>query len=406
MRIAIVGGGAAGLTAAITAARPGIHIDLYEKQKEPGKKILASGNGRCNVSNTSLDFTDYYGRHPAFVTHALKRFGYAELERFFLDLGVLLRPVADGRVYPLSNEAKTVFHALEAAVRRRGVNLLSDRGVASIERTGEGFVVASKGQKERYDRVLIAAGSPAAPQLGGGEGGLRLAEALGHETVPFYPTLVGLHLPGRLHERVAGVKLHARLTLYVDGRVEERVEGDLLFTRYGISGFAVLDISTSASRALLRTRNVTVGIHLLPEYDRQGVVALLQKLIGHAPQLSQLSMLHALMPRRLAEALLRFLKMEGEEPCSSLGPKELRRLASTIADWRFSIIDTHGFRHAETAGGGVATEQVEATTMESKIVPGLYFAGEVLDIVGRRGGYNLHFAFASGHMAAKAMLGR
>jgi len=406
MRIAIVGGGAAGLMAAITAARPDVHIDLYEKQEEAGRKILASGNGRCNISNTSLSAGDYEGENPSFVVPALRRFGFDELERFFLDLGLPLRTVPDGRAYPMCDEARSVFEALRAEVQRRGVEVKRGTEVAAIERTDGGLGVVSEGGRVLYDRVLIATGSPAAPQLGGCDDGVRLAEALGHRRVDFYPTLVGLHLPGRLHERVAGVKIDAALTLYVDGAVEARSDGDLLFTRYGISGFGVLDLSTAASKALCRTRNVTVGIRFLPAYDRQGIVALLQKLIRHAPHRPLRAILRGLLPRRLAEALLRFLKMDGEVLCGKMGARDIRRLAATMADWRFSVIDTHGFRHAETAGGGVATEEVDAATMASKVVPGLYFAGEVLDVVGRRGGYNLHFAFASGRVAGEAMVRR
>jgi len=404
MRVAIVGGGAAGLMAAIHVARKDVHIDVYEQGKEVGRKILASGNGRCNVSNTSLSSADYYGRHPSFVNPALKRFDYPDFEKFCLGLGLVLDAKPDGRVYPLSNEARSVHEALRREALRRGVNLLTETAVERVDKSGVSFVVATSGGAERYDRVLIAAGSPAAPQLGGGTGGLALAQHLGHTVVDPYPTLVGLHLPGSLHERLSGLKMEARVTLYIDGRAAQRVEGDLLFTRYGVSGFAVLDVSTEASQALMQKRAVTLGFHLLPGYERQGVVALLQKLAKASPWLSVEALLHGLLPLKLVRAMLAVLRIDGQTRSSELDAKAWRKLAATICDWRFSVMGTHGYRHAETAGGGVDTEEVDAKTMESRIVPGLFFAGEVLDIVGRRGGYNLHFAWASGKLAGENLV--
>ncbi|WP_457597003.1 NAD(P)/FAD-dependent oxidoreductase [Hydrogenimonas sp.] len=403
MRVAIVGGGAAGMMAAIHAARKGVHIDLYESEKEPGRKILASGNGRCNVSNTSLDVSDYFGHDTSFVAPALKRFGYGDLERFFLKLGVVFKSLPDGRAYPLSDEAGTIQAALVREVHRLGVGVRCDAPVERIDRSGVSFVVTTPGGAGRYDRVLLACGSPAAPQLGGSTGGLALAASLGHRIVDPYPALVGLHLPGSLHERLAGLKIASRLTLYIDGKAKERVEGDLLFTRYGVSGFAVLDISTQASWALTHKRSVTLGISLLPDYDRQGIAALLTRLAKTAPHLSLEALLHGLLPRKLVKALLNYLRLPAERVVAEVDTKAMRKLAATMADWRFSVMGTHGYRHAEAAGGGVATEEVDAKTMASKKVPGLYFAGEVLDVVGRRGGYNFHWAWASGKAAGEAI---
>lgn len=399
MKVAIVGGGAAGLTAALKASESGVHIDIYEQNSDVGKKILASGNGRCNITSSSLSFKNYHGRNPAFVTYLLNRFDYAWFERFCQKLGLVLKEASDGRVYPMSNEARSVQRALRREALLKGVRLLTGRRVFSVSNIGGFFVVETEEGSERYDRLLLATGSPAAPQLGGCIDGMRLAEGLGHKVIEPYPTLVGLHLSGRLHERISGVKIVARLTLYVDGRVAKRTEGDLLFTRYGISGFSVLDISTEASFALSRKKGVTVGIHMLPEFDRQGVLTLLQRLAKSAANLSLEDGLQGVLHHKIVKELLKFLRLEPSMMLSDADSKLLRRLAATVTDWRFSVIDTHGFKHAESAGGGVATEDVDPKTMESKIVPGLFFAGEILDVVGDRGGYNLHFAWASGYAA-------
>ena len=403
MRIAIVGGGAAGLMAAAVAASKGAHIDVYEAGEDVGKKILASGNGRCNISNTRLLPKDYFGTRPEFVAHALKRFDFNALERFCEKMGLYLYTLSDGRAYPLSDEAKSVQQAFKRFVLHRGVNLLTQTPVEALKKEAKGWRLISPKGRLLYDRVLIAAGSPAAPQLGGSVSGLALAQSLGHTIVPTYPALVGLHLQGKVHERLSGVKKEAALRLLIEGREAQSVVGDLLFTRYGISGFAVLDISTRASLALRRNERVTVSIDLMPTSDRQEVTALLQKSAKRVPWAGMEAMLHGILPQKIVKALLRELAIEGSTPCEKAGAKTWRRLASTIKDWRFEVIDTHGFRHAEAAGGGVSTDEIDPKTMASKIHPGLYFAGEVLDIVGRRGGYNFHFAWASGYAAAEAM---
>ena len=404
MRCAIVGGGAAGLMAAIMAGREKsherkVHIDLYEQNGDVGKKILASGNGRCNISNVSLSSADYSGRHPSFVDHALKRFDYHAFEKFCRSMGLLLDVKSDGKVYPLSNEAKSVHEAMRREALLAGARPILDTPVEHIEKLSSGFVLRTANGTERYDRILIAAGSPAAPQLGGSESGLRLAESLGHTIVTPCPSLVGLHLKGALPARMSGSKIDAEVSLFVDGKSAMTVRGDLLFTRYGASGFAILDISTRASMALKAGKRVAIGIKLLPMYERQGLVAEFGKISKMAGHLTLSEMLHGLLPQKIVTALLFSLDMDGNTLSKELNAKQIRHIAAKMSDWRFEVIETHGYRHAETAGGGVSTEEVDAKTMMSKLVPGLYFAGEVLDIVGRRGGYNLHFAWASGHLA-------
>ena len=404
MRAAIIGGGAAGLMAAITAARAGVKVDLYEQNHDVGKKILASGNGRCNISNTSLSSDDYFGNHPSFVSFALKQFDFKTFERFCGSIGLSLDVKPDGRCYPLSNEARSVQQVLKRYALHVGVNASTQSAVASVERISEKFMVTCAKKREVYDKLLICTGSPAAPQLGGNGSGWKFAESLGHTIVPAYPSLVGLHLAERWHERMSGVKREAEVTLYVDGKKEITVGGDLLFTRYGVSGFAVLDISSYASPALLRGRRVMVGINLLPSFDRQGLVSHLQRTAKSAPFLTLKALLEGVLPHKISMTLLASLKIDGEMPAIDAGAKVFRSVAAKILDWRFEVTETHGYKHAEVAGGGVDTTEVDARTMESKRVPGLYFAGEVLDIVGKRGGYNLHFAWASGYLAGRGVV--
>jgi len=403
MRVAIIGGGPAGLTAAITALSSHIHIDIYEKSSRPGRKILAAGNGRCNLSNTTITPACFLTSSPAWLGALLKRYDYHALRLFFEGLGLRLAQKADGRVYPLSNEAKSVHEVLCRSAIGNGAFLHTGCAVESLVRKKGRFVLTSALGEREYDKVLIAVGSAAAPQLGGGTDGLELAAVFGHATRPFFPVLVGLEsLDSRL-KRLAGQKIEAGVRLYVENKEAAFVRGDLLFTAYGLSGFAVLDISPDAVSALEAGRKVAVGVDLLPDMERQQIAALLGKWAGRLPDVSVVSLLQGLLPLKIARVLPETAKVDGAQRACEAGAKVWRRLAVAACDWRFEIVKSHGFEHAEAAGGGVALEEVDAKTMMSKKVPGLYFAGEVLDVAGRRGGYNLHFAWASGTCAGEAM---
>lgn len=401
--IAIIGGGASGLMAALFAARCGGAVTIYEHNSGVGKKILASGNGRCNIINTTASAEDYAGNDPHFVTYALKQLSFGYFEKLCLSIGLVLDIKEDGRCYPLSNEAKSVLIALKSAVIEVGVTILTDTSVKSISKKENRFIVETASDKKLFDKVLIATGSEAAPQLGASADGYSFAKKLGHEILPTYPSLVQLHLNSKHHHKMAGVKTTAEVTLIIDGKSKEKVQGDILFAAYGISGLAILDISQKASYALFHKQRVSITLNLLPRYDRQSLVNVIEKLFASVPKHDVHTALCGLIPAKIATYLLEDASISLSTAVSTLNPKEVKKLAHLIGEWTFEVIGTHGFKHAEVSGGGVSTTQVNNKTMESKLVEGLYFAGEVLDIVGRRGGYNFNFAWASGMIAGKEM---
>lgn len=402
-KIAIIGGGAAGLMAALTAARGGGSVTIYEHNPSVGKKILASGNGRCNIINTTASSEDYAGADPHFVTYALKQLSFGYFEKFCLSIGLVLDIKEDGRCYPLSNEAKSVLIAFKSAVTESGVTIVTDKKVTAVSRDHGRFMIEMDGEKSAYDKVLIATGSEAAPQLGATGDGYRFAAAFGHETLPPYPSLVQLHLNSKHHSKMAGVKTISEVSLIIDGKLKEKTTGDILFAAYGISGLAILDISRSASHALLQNHKVAISLNILPRYDRQTLSGLIERLFAAVPGHSVHTVLCGLLPAKIITYLLEDAGIPLTMNASSLNLKEVKKLVHLIQDWRFEVNGTHGFKHAEVSGGGVATAQINNKTMESKLVSGLYFAGEVLDIVGRRGGYNFNFAWASGMIAGKEM---
>lgn len=389
--------------AAIFAARSGSDVTVYEHNSSVGKKILASGNGRCNIINTTATADDYFGIDPHFATYALEQLPFADFIDFCHSIGLLLDIKDDGRCYPLCNEAKAVLHALNSAAKDAGVKILIDTKVNKIAKTHEAFVVHTDHDKMKFDKLLIATGSQAAPQLGATDDGYRFATAFGHTLVPAYPSLVQLHLNSKFHHKMAGVKTFARVTLFVNTKEVEKVQGDILFASYGISGLAILDISQKASLALLNQQKVILSINLLPRFDAQQLSDILHQLIAAVPNHTLETVLGGLVPAKTVAHLCEAAIVNPVKSVSKLTPKEIDKLLELIGNWRFEVIGTHGFKHAEVSGGGVATKNVNNKTMESNLVSGLYFAGEVLDIVGRRGGYNFNFAWASGMIAGRQM---
>lgn len=402
-KIAIIGGGAAGLMACIIAAREGAGVTLYEHNTSVGKKILASGNGRCNIINTTATADDYFGTNADFAAYALEQLPFACFVTFCDSIGLLLDIKDDGRCYPLSNEAKAVLHSLRSAAKNAGVKILTDTKVTALSKTKEGFMVHTDHEKCTYTKILIATGSEAAPQLGATDDGYRFANAFGHKIIPTYPSLVQLHLNSKIHAKMAGVKTFAEVTLSINGKASEKVQGDILFASYGISGLAILDLSQKASLALLNKQNVMISINLLPRFTPDELKEILHQLISSVPIHTLETLLGGLVPAKTVPYLCQAVVINSEKTVSMLTPKEISKLLELIMNWKFEVTGTHGFKHAEVSGGGVATIDIDNTTMESKLVKNLYFAGEVLDIVGRRGGYNFNFAWASGMIAGKEM---
>ncbi|MDP3587353.1 MAG: NAD(P)/FAD-dependent oxidoreductase [Sulfuricurvum sp.] len=402
-KVAILGGGASGLMAALAAARSGADVTIYEHNNSVGKKILASGNGRCNIINTTVSSEDYAGIDPSFTAYALEELPFEDFETFCHSIGLLLECKNDGRCYPLSNEAKAVLIAFKSAVADAGVKILTEKNVTALTKEKKGFIVHCEDEKSIYDKVLIATGSQAAPQLGATEDGVRFANSFGHEIIPQYPSLVQLHLNSKFHHKMAGVKTFAEVTLTINNKPLTKVQGDILFASYGISGLAILDISQNASYALMNNQRVSLAINLLPNFDPQTLKATLEKLFNDVPNRPIETVLSTLLPSKTIVHLCEEIALNPLKSVSTLSEKELQKLIHLIQNWKFEVNGTHGFKHAEVSGGGIATAQINDKTMESKLVKGLYFAGEVLDIVGRRGGYNFNFAWASGMIAGKEM---
>ena len=406
MKIAIIGAGAAGLMAGITAKRldKNIQVDIFDINKGIGKKILASGNGRCNISNSNITYQNYIGENPAFVKDALKQFTFKDFEKFCKSIGLLLDVKQTCKVYPLSNEAKSVVKLLESTCNLLDINLILRTKVENIEKQNDRFELKTQNKRYKdYDKVVISCGLAAAPQLNATEMGMDFASKFGHSSNLTYPSLVGLQTDYEQKTRLQGVKKESEVTLYIDGNKEISIVGDVLFTKYGVSGFAILDISQYAVYPLYLYQNVSIAINLFPDYNRNELLSAIENLFKSLPDELANNLLIGVIPNKLAPIVLENAKIDKEAKAKDVNAKQIRAIVNNLINWRFKITDTQGFKHAEASGGGVRTDEVDPKTYESKKCKNLYFAGEVLDIVGNRGGFNLHFAWASGYLAGKSL---
>jgi len=389
-KVSVIGAGASGILSAILCAKSGAKVEVYEQNTKIAKKILVSGNGRCNISNRQLSSSDYFSQNPSFVDFALQSFGFLKFEKFCNEIGLFLNVLDDGRAYPLSNEAKSVVKIFEDYAKGLGIVFHTDTHITDIKKL-----------MNDSDALIVATGSRAGEHLGGNSDGEEFAQEFGHTSIAPYPSLVQLHLNSQIAKKMSGVKLNAEVTLILNGVKDISVSGDVLFTNYGVSGFAILDISQAVSSALLGYQAVDISVNLLPVFNMQKLSQHISKVAQNMPTLTILDILVGIIPLKIANGLLEELNISNAIKDKEIHTKLAKRIANLMLNWKFEVEDTHGFRHAEVSGGGIDTNEIDEKTMMSKKARNLYFVGEVLDVVGRRGGYNFAFAWSSAYLAAK-----
>ena len=401
--VIIVGGGASGLVAAILIGREGISVRLLERNSRVGRKILASGNGKCNIGNRYITPDRYHSRNPEFVAAVLAGYSCEAVEAFFDSIGLPLIEGEEGKMFPMSMQASSVVKLLEYEAERVGVKIVCDCAVESMRREGERFVLETSQGREEGSVVLLSAGSPAAPQLGGDVRGMNLAESLGQRLLPAYPSLVQLVSDEKWVKQASGVKVSGRVKLYSNGSFVTERSGDLLFANYGISGLAILDISREVSLQLAEYAWCELHLDLFPQMSKEKLTQFLLHRI-HKESHKALSLwLTGVINEKLIPVIVEQSGCKTVKE-GSLDRKAIGSLVYAMKNLKLSICDTRGFKGAEVATGGVDTLEVDAETMASRKVKNLYFAGEILDVDGDRGGFNFHFAWVSGMRAAKAIV--
>ena len=450
--VAVIGGGAAGMMAAIEAARAGAIVTLIEKNPQLGKKLAMTGNGRCNYAN--LDMSDriggkFRGFHPEFAAPALDALPPEAVLDWFRAIGVEPR-FRGSYVYPNSDQASAVVDALREELHRLSVKVHYNAEVKNIQRIEKDagyFMIQCTDATVKADRVILAAGSKAAPKTGSNGDGYFIARKLGHTIVPYVPALCGIRCAGDAFWALAGIRTEAALELVIDGHSVDREAGELQLVDYGISGIPVFQLSRYAAYALQEGKKAAVYINFLPGFTEAGAAVRNSKRASSASGISTIevsaaknaqnaraevsccaakaedpkdlavqlyrqrqerlagrkmeSFFTGLLHQKLGQLLLRMASVRPELPVAELSEKQLRSLASLSVRFKAECVEMNGFLQAQVVAGGVDTTEVDPGTMASRLVPGLYFAGEVLDIDGICGGYNLQWAWASGFVAGR-----
>lgn len=407
--IAIVGAGAAGLATAIFARRahPLARVIVLDGARRPGAKILVSGGGRCNVTNASVTETDFWGGKSTIVRRILKALPVPTTVAFFSELGVPLHEEADGKLFPNTNRARDVLDALLRGAAAAGATLAADTRVQDVVRQKDGFLVRTSRGQLRATSVVLATGGRSLPKTGSDGGGYLIAEALGHTLVPQTPALAPLLLENgtrySIHQRLSGVAVDGEIAVWIDGAIGTRLRGALLWTHFGVSGPLALNTSRHWARAMLDKHAVRVTLNFYPGQSFEAVDA---RWVDSGARRSGATLrrtLAAQVPDAVAMALLAALDVSPDRKLSELTRDERRRLVHAVTEWPLPVTDTRGYNHAEVTAGGVPVDEVDPSTMESRMCPGLYFTGEILDVDGRIGGFNFQWAWCTAAIAGRAV---
>lgn len=400
-KVLVVGGGAAGMMAAISAKINGAEVVVLERNNRVGKKILATGNGRCNYTNINLSIDNYHGKNPKFAYSCLSKFGVAETLDFFERLGITPAIEEKGKVFPLSFQSSSVLDVLRFELEDLGVELLTDVFVIGINK-GEKFeLILEDGRKVYGDKVILATGGCAAPNTGSDGNGYTLAKSMGHSIVEVFPGLVQLKLEGDIFKQVDGVKFVGTAGLYVGNELIKEDRGDILFTNYGISGPPILQLSRTALEYLNNNKAIELKISIIDSKTEKELFDYLIYRFGFMAKKTIEKGLIGLINKRLILPILKEVNIDKNKQIAYLSNEEVSRLANILTDWRFNISGSKSFKDAQVTAGGINTDEIDSSTMESKLIEGLYFAGEIVDIDGDCGGFNLQWAWSSGYIAGE-----
>lgn len=397
MNVAIIGAGASGMAAAITAAASGQNqVLLFERQARVGRKLAATGNGRCNLSNRRISITRYHGSSPEFVRPALDAFPPDAVLDFFQTLGLYTVTEQDGKVYPYSDQANSVVDVLRFGLDRPNVRLLTGTEVVGVKKQPSGFrIKTADAQVWEADALIVACGGAAGTKLGGGLSGYQLLRSLGHHCTKLCPALVQLKTDPVRVQGLKGIRANAKLRLTINGTLLAEVSGEVQFTDYGVSGPAVFEISRAAATA----DRTVLHLDLLPGYGADDLLSALCIRVSRFPTLEAGDLLTGILHNRLGRMLVKACGISLSAPLTALRWEQLNAVVQQCHAFELPITGNMGMDGAQVTAGGIVTQEFDPNSLQSRIVPGLYACGEVLDVDGDCGGFNLQWAWASGLLA-------
>lgn len=392
-RLAIVGGGASGLAAAIEASieNPHINITVYDRMPKAGKKLLATGNGRCNFSNEDLSPAHFHGDSD-FLNRILTS-PFADDENFFRDSGVLTYH-EDGRIYPKSQQASSIREALIERAEEAGVFFALDTHVTSIGVSGDGFLI----HRNYFDAVIVCGGGKSSPAQGSDGSAYGLTKKFGHTLTPLYPALCGLTSSQKGLDKLKGVRCECNAALYCDGRYQAEESGEVQFTDKGISGIPVMNLSHLCGDK----KDIKLVLDLCNEISKEELTAHLKTARRNSRNKETEAVLNGIVNNKLGYAVMEKAGIRPHTLISDLSPRELNALTDTLKAFEIAVNGNRGFDNSQVTCGGIKTAEVDPETMMSRLTDGLFFCGEILDIHGDCGGYNLHLAWTTGRIAGSS----
>lgn len=405
MDIIIIGGGASGIMAAITAKDQGFNPIILEANDRIGKKILATGNGRCNITNENISLSNYHSANPNFFEHVINEFSKDDTLSFFEMLGLPIISLENGKMYPLSLQASSVLDILRMALSEREVPVHVNSKVVKIHREHKIFkVICSDGSYYKADKIILAAGGKSSPKTGSDGSGMSIAYSLGHRLVETVPALVQLKLDFKSLKALSGIKFDGNAAILLNGKEEKSDFGEILFTDYGISGPPILQLSRIASYGIKEKKDVQIKIDMLPDISMKKLKTYLENHWGTFSYRSVYDSFLGIINKKLIPILLKECKVSNiHKCCFDLTFKEKENIFNALKCWTFKVSGTNSYLNSQVTAGGIDTREVNNITLESKLIPGLYFCGEVLDVDGDCGGFNLQWAWSSGYTAGKCL---
>lgn len=396
MNIAVIGGGASGIVAAIVAARNGSNVTIFEHTGRIGKKILATGNGKCNLTNTKQSEFCYRSDNEEFPMSILQQFTMQETVRFFGELGIYTKN-RNGYLYPHSEQASAVLDVLRLELRRLSITVLCESVIKTVRKDNK-FTILTELKTYQFDKVILATGSKAAPNTGSDGSGYSYARNFGHTIIKPLPSLVQLKSDFSYLSHLAGVRCEAEVTLMSDGVSVIKERGEVQWVNYGISGIPIFQVSRFAAKELDNKKNVTIYVDFLPDFSKELLHKMLMERKIHSMDKNMEEFLVGLFHKKIGIVLLKMAGIKPDAPVKDSKDKDWDYLINQIKGLSIRIKDTNTFENAQVCAGGVDTREID-TTMQSKLVTGLYFAGEIVDVDGCCGGYNLQWAWSSGYVA-------
>lgn len=395
--VIVIGGGASGIVAAIIARRNNSYVTLLERNDRIGKKLLVTGNGRCNYTNADMSLDYFHSSNKKCIENVLKIFDRDSTLDFFGRLGIMPK-VEEGKIFPMSLQSSSVLDVLRYELERLNVNVVTGAYVTEISKKKDFLIKTKTGETFHADKVIIATGGMAMAVSGSDGNGYKFGKEFGHSINTPTPALVQLKLESDKLKAMDGVKFEGSANLYIDGELNRSEKGEILFTDYGVSGPPILQLSREAVRGISEKRNVQLELKLFDKSSEEFTNYLLKRFSYMPTKTIELGLI-GLINKKLIIPILKEIHLDKNKLVKELSKQDVDKLAHILTDWRFKVIGDKGWGQAQTTAGGILTQDINPETLESKKVKGLYFCGEILDVDGDCGGYNLQWAWSSGYVA-------